>query len=206
MLNEILGPMARLQQRLTRAFSITGGAPSPQITPEITPVLEMGNMPVEDRWTARERLWAHTQPIAAAALTAASILLQNPAGSGILAVVRCLVCNNSAGPQAYSVNDVLASFGNLTNVVGVFNPLDTRIGVASTPTCIISWSNTVAPANTFGSEYFNLAVGQFPYVSPFDYVIAPGTGLVVNAQVVNQSSQLGFVWRERPVSLGELQL
>lgn len=201
-LNEILGVAARLQQRLTRAFMITGGAPSPQITPEITPVLEMGNMPVEDRWISGERIWSYQRTIAATAATCAEILIRNPADSGMLLIVRALVIDGSGVGNTFSIFP--GNFTDLANVLlGLNSPRDTRLGTSKS-SAIVSYDNLGAGGVITGAEYVAI-LQSTPYIS-FPYVISPGYGLYAAAQNINRAALMGFEWRERPASLGELQL
>jgi hypothetical protein len=93
MLNEILGPAARFQQLLTRKFGILGGAPSPQLTPEISPEYPLFGEP-ENRILTSEYLCAGYLDEAAAAGNPTQIALWNPTGSNIILVIEKVLFTN----------------------------------------------------------------------------------------------------------------
>jgi len=206
MLNEILA--ARYEQLLTRKFNITGGAPAPQLTPEIgcNLSLEVGE---EGHILQSEYLCSGRFFTTGNAGQSGSIQLTNPVGSNILLVVEqivaqalsavvnginCGILNTAGPPNTATAGDVVIVDTRVASV-GAYTRLPTgRVtGGVNTPP-------TVVQPNLFHSRN---AVGV-PYVYSLGVVLAPGWGVNL-VQIDLAGSMNGFFrWREVPLAAGEV--
>jgi hypothetical protein len=208
MLNEILGSAARFNQTLTRKFGITGGAPSPQLTPEIAPVYAFP-LNLEDRILAGEIVAAGTKVQIAVAGIRSAIQLNNPTGSNIVVVVEHI--------EGYSGSADVVAAGIIAALPlpALPNPgdvtwRDTRTrsnGGAYTREPVARITSTGAggaPAYSGGNLFLrNVAANiEFEYDTPF--VLGPGYCIQFNQATVNEVLICSFAWREVPLAQGEV--
>jgi hypothetical protein len=207
MLNEILGTAARYQQLLTRRFNLAGGAPSPQLTPEITPVVSIYDQP-ETRILVGEILASGCIFQAATAAERAVCQLSNPTGSNIVAVVLHLAAHPfGAGATVIGSHLQLGAQAGLPSAGGVVyrdSRTKTNGGVYTrVPTCSLTKFHnppTIGEANLF--LRIIAANLTMEYAQPV--VLAPGWAFQVNELDVNVGLQVSFAWVEIPLSPGEV--
>lgn len=209
MLNEILGTAARYNQLLSRKFNISGGAPAPQLTPEIGCSLNL-ETGIEGHVLAAEMPYTAKGAAVGAAGQRASVGLFNPLGSNLILVVEYIaVAQTSAvttGPDCGLVYGA-TPHPNLAPA-GAVIAADTRIAASGSNSRlpagqIRSNPNTpplVATDNLFRSF---AAVGQLQtYTQPF--AVAPNTSVMVTANDLVASISCWFRWVEVPMAPGEV--
>jgi hypothetical protein len=209
LMNEILGPAARFQQLLSRKFGILGGAPSPQLTPEITPEYGLADRP-EDLILASEVLASGWINVPSDALHNSLISLENPLGSNLLLVLQ------EARWQVATVGSNVS--GTITNsgiVVGIspgagamtFRDTRTTIGAAATytkpPVGIINGRNGIASTPIANLFYINTQPAA-TQVFERPVVLSPGWKLILCCVTVALGMNASFCWREVPIAAGEV--
>lgn len=209
MLNEILGSAARFNQLLTRKFGLTGGAPSPQITPEIAPTFSWVAGP-EDAIPAGETLASAVISVAGVAAKRSVAMLSNPTGSNLLVVVEHF--DIQFGATGGFVNASVLKLDPLAGLpaAGGICIRDTRVksdpaGSATTrpPAARISKDNeppTILTANILRRQL--PAFGYTEYYQPI--VLSPGWSLQVYESDNNLALDAAFAWREVPLQAGEV--
>jgi hypothetical protein len=202
MLNEILGAAARFEQLLTRRFNVLGGAPSPQLTPEITPVYAFLEQ-AQDQALMAVKLCTASLSQAAVAAKRGVLQLRNPTGSGIVAVVtRVAAFHTDAGAQtqSFAVGLVPGDLANLPAAGGI-TVRDTRWTGA--PTC--RFTSDASPATILNA---NLALQntsqnqQLEYLQPV--VLSPGFSLQMSLGANNIVYAGSVAWAEIPLAPGEI--
>jgi hypothetical protein len=205
MMNEILGRAQRFQDLLTRKWGITGGAPSPQLTPEITPGYDMP-VGVEDRILASDVLCATAFNVAAVAAKYSVAQLTNPAGSNMVLVVEHITFG--APGAACAMVACLLQLPALANLVGAGQAVrrDTRCvptgAYPARPAGQVTYDNSPPTIGVSNLSRRQLAAGGS---ATYDYpvILAPGWSLQVSQQTVNLSMDVEFAWREVPLAQGE---
>lgn len=211
MMNEILGVAARFNQHLTRKFGLTGGAPSPQLTPEIAPVFAM---PVGD-----EALILQGEYKASGYITAPAVALKksvaglfNPTGSNIIVVVEHIeAMPNGAGANiSAGIAMGINPYATLPAAGGV-TYRDTRVpqdpggsSATKSPTALLR-ADADPPAVPNPNLWIrNANSGQELIDNGELAILAPGTMLgmqVIDTQ--NLAVRYSFWWREIPLAHGE---
>lgn len=211
MLNEILGPAARFQQLLSRKFGILGGAPSPQLTPEITPEFSIGDRP-EDRILCAELYACGRISEAAAAGQPTHIALWNRPNSNQLLVVEDISFYHSSagtlilfGGIAYSLTQPFPDLP-AANCIGCRETRLARdIGGSYTraPSGVMCAANNAAGGVT--AQFLYRASAQYAlnqYTQPI--LLAPGWYASIRSNDVNIAMSAVFSWREVPLASGEI--
>ena len=207
MLNEILGPAARFQQMLTRRFGLLGGAPSPQLTPEITPSVDIGHG-YETRILCGEFLASGCIFQAATVAERAVCQLSNPAGSNIVAIVTHIEAYPfGAGATVIASHLKVGALAGLA-VAGGVGYRDSRVvtnGGAYTrlPVCTVTKFHN--PPTIGEPNLFSRAVAS-GLTTEYDcpVVIGPGWAVQVNELDNNVGLQAAFAWIEIPMAGGEV--
>jgi len=210
MMNEVLGVAARFQQLLTRKYGIIGGAPSPQLTPEITPDYPLPTGP-EDRILASDFSAVWLQALTAQAGQKSAMLLKN-ASTGSLLVVEHSWCATAAAVTGYFHLGIAANLAALGQAptAGSRVMRDTRVqfDTGSTtysrkPQASCTWDNNTPPVTPDNVILWYLAGGtRWEYTQPI--VLGPGYGLMTWSDAVNIAFYGGFAWREVPIGMGEV--
>jgi hypothetical protein len=207
MLNEILGPAARFQQLLSRKFGILGGAPSPQLTPEITPEFSFGSQP-EDSILQGEVRMSGVADVAANAGNRSAIQLTNPVNSGLVIVLEQIrVLSFVVGiidcGFASLLGELATGPGSGENVavdgrVQRGPTIYPRRGAGKTT------KDTTTPGVIPGMNLFRttLAANQW-YEYQRAVIINSGGGVQLIGEV-NKQFIAHFYWREVPIALGEV--
>ncbi len=210
MMNEILGQAARFQQLLSRKFGIIGGAPSPQLTPEVTPEFGLPTGP-EDRILASDFLAAGRLGLAGAVATTTQIALWNPPGSNILLVVeRIAVMCTTAGSNSVFGGITLAANQPFPTLPAVGGKVlrDTRVnsdgGANTRPPVAILCGDNAAPGAITPSLFFRTLAQYEQALYDAVVVVAPGWHVGVRSNAVNMGLDATFAWREVPLASGEV--
>jgi hypothetical protein len=207
--NEILGRAARYQEQLRRRFGIALGAPSPQLTPEVTPVVPILTMP-EHLILASEKLFTGTLGEAGGAGGVSVVQLSNDAGTGLVGIVEHLevVMLDAAGDAvtcAIGKNGALATLPAPGQVTGRETRLPLNAGGGySTVAPALKLRSNVAPPTVFSPSIFFRVLGQYgiaEYNLPL--IIAPGWAVQVSTNNASKAIHAAFAWREVPLAEGE---
>lgn len=216
MLNEILGTAARFNGLLSRKFNITGGAPAPQLTPEIGCGLSIELGP-EDRLPMGDTLAYGYVDVTGAAGQRAASMLRNPAGSNILLVVERVAVQpvTVAQPIVIGILQNAAGFPQLP-AAGEVGCRDTRVGNdggvrTRLPNGKVSGATNTPPTaivNGISTLPSNAAAYPQPYEVPAPNgcicVLSPGWAIEAESQLVAGRFQTWFFWREVPMAPGEV--
>lgn len=183
----------QLNQVMQRRLNMTGAAPAPSLMPEIGPVLVLENDRPE--WGFLKGEFAWSQRLRAAAPGAgnhAMYYLENPANSGVLAVVSLVYCSVLARIVATGTlpaSTLLSSLGG--------RPRDTRQPGLSR----VRAADATIPTANIPATGYELAGGT-QLREPF--VIAPGGWMLVISDVAATAMTTSSSWTERPAMPGEL--
>lgn len=221
MLNEILGVAARFNQLLTRKFNIVGGAPAPQLTPEIgcELALEVGS---EGRVLLSEILCSGITDQTGAAANRPAAMLFNPVGSNIILVVERIAVLPLTVAQAFVIGVIKPPGGNpFAQLPGSGQVIcrETRVPVAPpgtfprAPTGQVRGS-TVSPPTTVSANLYSFSASAANISSPLEVpqlgngeslaILAPGFAVQIESTVLVAQFQAFFMWREVPLAPGEI--
>lgn len=204
--NEILA--GRFNRALQKTFGMKGGPPAPQLASEVAPTISHF-WGIEQRYPEGwGRFGASATPGAGGAGTRASVRIDNPKGSKIIAVIEKLMVVSSAGGAqdtpflTYSI----ISAGDLAGIVVAVNTgLDQR-GPQS-PQLHVSSQALAAAVVGVGIANFALPPNQqLDYILLEDHQLPlmPNSSYTVYSNVLNQGIVVNLLWRERPQEDSEL--
>ncbi len=191
----------RYDQLIRRVGGIIGpGSKVAEALPELFPMIDVENVPIELLFLAGWRLgMGHISQNALAANTNLSQLF-NPVGSGQFVIPTTVMISSSATTNiGYVVTEVA-----LTTPVANPEQRDTRIGVNE---------NTVGQVRSVQQVSVPTSVGQFRVLADETFVLQEGSGLFVLAPgsgvtffniTVNLALRSNFLWRERIALESEL--
>lgn len=191
-----------LDQLLTRRLTTPGGSVAPSVAPELFPGITLENDRPEWGYLKGEIPYARSAG-PAAPVNNQFLILRNPAGSGILAVVSLCQAQASTG----SVRLYVAPIGNLATGVngGGGASRDGRITLVSggihvrVSTCLLFTADAVAPGF---NDSFRSVSSAFAFTEPI--ILAPGTDVGIMAATATATLGGGFSWTERRAQPGEL--
>lgn len=202
LVNEIL--VGRFNSILNKLLGMKEGAPSPQVSSDIVPTIPLEVDRPEWRYLANERLcWAGVVRAAVAAQNS-SILLYNPSGSNVIAVVTNVQPALNAGQTVYAghydLNPVVAGWSQAGSGLR-----DSRFSrTTQITTCQTYTLAQVGVAVTTILWRYNMYGQPCPPI-PFPIILTPGTGLAVAASAVNNTLDCSFAWTERALEPSELR-
>lgn len=212
MMNEILGAAARLQQGLTRKFGVTGGSPSPQVTPEITPVYPIPHLE-SDHLPSGVVMAAGYIDKAATALKQSVCQLRNPPGTNVVLVVTHLMARIDQLAAGHVINASINQNSGMPSgpAAGGVTIRDTRVqtnGGIYTKVPVGLLESDADPA--FLAALTQNVVSQ---AAPLDYqpiiytqpvVLSPGWALTVYCGTQNTALKCVFHWDVVPLAAGEV--
>lgn len=189
----------RFNSPLVRFFGMKiGGAAAPSLAPEIAPSFEVNQQDDPQQYFLRgEKLAGYGTSMSAAVGFYSTGALRNPAGSGVLLIVKSVYVFSTA-----NVNVSLSQISALTND-GSPTVLDARwAGLSQLQTSArYSWRNDSAGPLT-GSMIRRLSGAADEIELPV--VIPPNFALIIETQAVNQSLNFGYTFVERAIPAEEL--
>jgi hypothetical protein len=200
--NEIL--VGRLNRYLQKFLQLKGDAPAPQLSSDWQPQVAFdgpsGDLRYLQGW---ETFGSFGNPPAAVGFNA-GLLLRNPKGSGLIAVVeRICVTLTTASFIEYSVGAVTADLATL-NVTAGFDGRTRQFGAG----CKVSQSSAGAGAPGLG------VVGQFNVLAEtpmemildqiHEFPLLPGFGVEVRDLTTNHAVSIALKWRERILEESEV--
>lgn len=202
--NELAGG-DRTNLILSKRFDVQG-APAPFMASEIFPNVVLENDRPEWEWLGLGRLCTAALFIAGAVGNNGVCGLINPAGSGVLAVVkRIVVLSQETSVMTGGIDCGSATTSGLTaDKRGNFR--DSRSGFASgrqsSVTCFDAISATV-PSEARLDEFVLAANGDM-WVSTVPYVLAPNSSIYASMDTQNIDCWTTWQWTERKAEQGEL--
>jgi hypothetical protein len=193
--NEIL--VGRYNRALQKLFGIKGPPPVRQIAGEISPSVGMF-YGVENRFTEAWDVFENVVSQAGVAAQDSRVMLRNPAGQNVFAVVESILISN-VNAAVQNVNVELGTFGaNLATVAQTLS-LDGRQRRQSS--ALISFANSVPPGVfAFLRKLPALAAGASIELMQYEnqeYPLAPGDGLQIRTVELNVFLRISIRWRER---------
>jgi hypothetical protein len=208
MLNEILGAAARYNQLLTRKFGLTGGAPSPQLTPEIAPVYAIPHLP-EDSLPSGVILAGGYIASPATAVKQSVVQLGNPTGSNLLVVVEFIEGVILAATSTLRLGIVQNAALAVLPAAGGVTYRDTRTrtnGGAYTrlPTAQLTADASPPTIVVQNLLYAYVTAAGLPMTYEQPLVLAPGWAVQIVNETVNATLLGMFSWREVPMAHGEV--
>ena len=168
----------------------------------MTPTINLWDLP-EWAFLRGERLCADTRLVAAIAAEVGVSALINPAGSQVLAIVE------AAAIDIAVVMTGSIGFANEGTIVATLGPpsagdvRDLRWIPTNSTRCGIAVGTDPAQVGSLIEQRRSSGAGVIDFQC-FPFVLAPGFGLIVQGQTVNQAFNVNYKWRERPVFSGEL--
>jgi hypothetical protein len=200
--NQILNP--RLVSPLVRMFGMkTGANPAPTLAPEVQPTIDTNQQDdAAQYFLRRSRIVGCRFTINAIVGQQGEWQLRNPAGSGVLVVLRTLRLMDTVGnlTMDYGTRITGADYGTIITTGGTF---DTRwiLTGSSVRTAIVSAQTSAVPIiYTMGR-----VPGQFNDPIEVPVVLAPGTSLNGLLGTANAAATVELQWEERIVAAEELQ-
>jgi hypothetical protein len=197
--NEILA--GRFNRLLQKMLQLKGPAPAPQLSSEITPALDVEDIPVELRVLMNYNLYGVALQVPAVAAQNAGAQLRNPLGSGVIAVIEQIFFSASAA----SVAAVTTAYNNPANMTNSF--VGTRRDLRAQGT-----SQIPSSGNNFADLAFGLYQGTFAAASMTPLIldrhqeipVLPGQAVRVNNSTQNTQTWISIIWRERAIEESEL--
>ncbi len=201
--NEIL--TGRFGQLLTRIFSMKGGNPAPQLSPEVQSTFELNDLDSWDAFLAQEDLCCASDAVPAHAATFSAIALVNPTGSGVLLRVRLSRAYSSPASLIHvaPVSESQVLGGSWVNAGVPSQFCDTR-RVGKPVGQLVDNNNLGTPFNTQGVLCYSNGQLDRAEIGGADFVISPGFALVISAETVNCELHGSFAWTERAAVPSEL--
>lgn len=208
-LNEILN--GRFSQLLTRLFNVTGGAPAPQLTPEIMPVAVVQDDTPELQFLKGSSLLIAGQKTGNAVGKQAYVQLSNPLSSGL--IIRC---NGSiSNPQPATAQDMGYGITTIsTRTPTRVQPRDSRVN-DQLAAVQFGPGNFVGGSDLGGDGIGGPALTDVPrlvmaalavFVIPETFVLHPGNAFTIWSNDTNLPVQAIISWSARRAEPGELQL
>lgn len=188
------------------------------VAPVVQPVVEVVKYGLDHYYLDQQRVFAATVFVASVAAENSVVRLNNPQGSGIMAIVeRVRYSTALAAVGTYGVG-VTPVFGPLAGlpVAGGMRARDTRVGQLTTTRGACSASGDSLASAGIGTVFgpANLADQHHQAGDPLDLydplglvILGPGSSLDVWEDTVNPGFAIGgFWWRERALDALELSL
>lgn len=189
-----------LVRGILRAFGITDaqegvGGVSPEISPIFNPWAQPEHALLRDeRWAAGYRYVA-----AGGAGTRAQVQLWNPTGSGCIATIEAIY--STSLKKSIRIWNVA-----LTSAVTTLDLLDMRVRTQwlapdGRHQCQLRYDNTGVAVGYLRLLLEDGAISSRPIKVP--WIVAPGTGVIIDPDADNTAITASFVWREHRMLPGE---
>lgn len=184
----------QLNSILVRRLSMKVPTAAPSVAPELFPNLTLENDRPEWGFLKGEYRWARASVGAAAVGNLTWCALRNPAGSGIIAVVKQVTQSSTARATLYLGYQSPTTLVNSASGIA----LDSR--QPSNSQCFVLDGNNVGvPA---GFSTLAIVVANVAFDEPV--VVAPGAWLLCLNTSTNLAMPYSFCWTERQAVTGEL--
>lgn len=197
--NQLLG--TRFPRMSKILFGIDADQGVGSLAPEIMPTAEMLNPPIEGRWPAGEKVASLVQIVPSVAGEFSYIGVRNPAASGMIVVAELIIGGNAGGVGPFFVR--LNNADPTRTLDSGIISYDLRWSVAlsnATTARVILGSEAVITGTNIGRLFS--ALGMTIY--PLEFVLPPGTNVIIHHETVNTAFTGGVRFRERPARPDEL--
>lgn len=203
LMNEI--QVGRYKQLLEQLLAMKGEIATQQLSPELLPVLVLGNDRPEWAALAGERLCVGGAQAAAVAAENVTIQLMNiPTSSVIITLEGIQVSPHQTGLHLYGNWDTLASGGAAASAS--YGNRDGRFarGAQATQGVVYTYHQVGSPiTDVLGRLSWGSANALAPLWLPMPYVLTPGRGFAITCNTVNVALTCTFLWRERKLEPSE---
>lgn len=188
----------RWNSPLVRFFGMkVHGAAAPCLAPEIAPGFDVNQMDDPSLPFLRgEKRMMMSLALSAAPGFFSSIILRNPAASGILVVVQRVLLIVGGITNVGTI----ASTADLTNSIRG-RVLDTRMGTGTGAAVMSSRNDSAGPI--VGTPIARHTTTNVDGWQQLEVVISPGFALCLESSVVNQALTASLQWWERPLPAEE---
>jgi len=192
--------VGRYNAILHKLLGMKEGAPSPQVSGDVFPVLGLEMDRPEWKFLGGERLAYSGSYLAAVASKYHQTWLWNPPGSGALCVVEHLDASvhGSGGLVGLRDHNVEPSGASKTAVSSVAR--DYRYGIVATS---IGFYYQTELALVGTRRLVSSTTASARYDLPGPIVLPPGYGVGFGTEAVNQILSANAFWRERPLEASE---
>jgi len=199
----------RLNRFLQKYLGIKGGPPAPQLQADIGTTLNLFSG-VENRNLEGWNRYGLNVNVPATAAQTNGVRLRNPPASGVIAVVELIiVTNNSAGTDSYLIDYGFIAQGFTGVDYGTSQnanapSLDPRQSGRPALVCTSGTPGAIA-GNAVLMEAVLGANQNFSFIGTEDQQIAvpPSADIAFRNSVVNVTSIVSWIWRERPLEDSE---
>jgi len=200
--NEILA--GRFNRALQKITGIKGAASTPQLATEIVPSFSLfwgAECRYLEGWN---RFFVRDQQAASAANVNAT-RLRNPVGSGIIAVFEKMFYANTGSLGDFATVSLGPFTGDFAGIVSLAGRFDSR----GNPSPSLSITHTQAPAPTQMNNFVQQIVApvginyDFILTDIQEFTLLPGDAVQMQTNTVNNTSEMCFWWRERPLEDSE---
>jgi hypothetical protein len=196
--NEIL--VGRYNRMFQKLFGMKGGPPAPQLAGDVQPGFPLFSG-VEHRYLESWEVFGTAVATVATAVQTNAVLLRNPVGSNMIAVVEKLTINSGIAQEidlsvGASIVDLTTSFASTRR--------DSRCRPGGTLNPSSSVASPAALPGIIGR--FNVILGTIYDIIQHEdqqIPILPGQGMQLNNTVANQTLIVSAWWRERFLEEGE---
>lgn len=193
--------VARYNRMLQKLMGMKGGPPARQLSSEIVPSLNLF-LGCEARYLESwQRYAVAATAIAGGAGNRSAVMIRNPPGSNVIAVLEKIAVIGGAAADSPALNYVFTSAGNLpaaTFAIVANTGLDNRF--TPSPNSVVSLSSNaggvlgvtvmqVATAISANADFLISDVHELP--------LAPGSAFIVYSNILNNAVEATFLWRER---------
>lgn len=190
-----------LNESLRRRYGIVGQqGPIFTLASDLFPIVNVSDSGIDPELAiyAGQKLGIASATDVAEAGVASGVQFRNPEGSGVLAVITSIQARlNSSGTGVTVV--LVGTTPADAEAAGFLR--DSRFGTSARATCVVG-PRTIALATGIYSVLTGTVELQAVAATPL--VVAPGTGILVQAAAVNVSISVGMLWRERKLETWEL--
>lgn len=202
--NEIL--VGRFSRMLQKLFGMKGTQAAKQLSGEIYPSFPLFSG-VENRYLEGWQRFAMTVVQVGAAANLTDVVLRNPAGSGVLAIVEEVLISNGVATTSYQISTGNATAGVDKAVVQAPQILDRRAG-SQTGSALKLTSGTTLGGQIVGTVIKALVLPNpgiflWPNDENQEIPLLPGDGFQVEEETVNQLIVVSLTWRQRSLEESE---
>jgi hypothetical protein len=199
--NEIL--VGRYNRFLQKLFAMKGAPPAPQLSSEIVPSFPLFSG-VENRYLEQWEIFSASGQSAAVAGQTGAVLLRNPVGSNVIAVVEnySFASNVAFGGDRFDLSLGSVAADLATVFAAGFGALDSR--TRPKPSLIFSHTNSVAGTpdltvllGTFYSAGGGSWAFQLINTENQEIPVLPGFGIQLIDTTANDAFFVNVRWRER---------
>jgi len=200
--NEI--QVGRLNAVLHKLLDMKEGAPAPQLAGDVVPSIILENDRPEFHFLGNSRLCGGGLYRAGQAGFYNKVALSNPAGSGVLCIVERFDVFASTNGQIDMMGvDAVSLVGSQNGYL-----FDTRYGgnawsLSTFPTCQITFEETAFAGYGVNVQVYRNTANTTMTIDKPNIILGPGTGIMLENQIVANAMGVNLWWRERALEPSE---